>query len=192
MVKKTLIFIILILSITTANASVLIDSFRHENNLCFDGCHTRFSYFSDDADQICGNCHSYGLNVAKLESKHNPNICTGCHQINDKDTFHTVHRKVSCDTECHIVQNKKVSISTITLNKCESCHTMKIHTLHENNLSELCSTCHGSAVSSKTNIFSSSSSSSVGFSFDLKSDYKKYTLYEIFTTLVSNLKGEQT
>ena len=187
MIKKTLIFIILILSITTADASILIDSFRHATNLCLDGCHTRFSY----GDDVCGNCHSYGLNVAKLESEHNPNICTGCHPINDKDTFHTVHKEVSCDLKCHNVQDAKVSTATITLNKCESCHTMKIHALHQNNVSELCPTCHGSAVSSKPNIFSSSPSST-DFSFDLKSDYKKYTLYEIFLILISHFEGEQT
>ena len=190
MIKKTLIFIILILSITTVNASVLIDSFRHESNLCLDGCHTRFSYYSDDADEVCGDCHTYGLNVAELESKHNPNICKGCHPINDKDTFHALHSEVSCDLKCHNVQDTKVSTSSITLNKCESCHTMKIHTLHQNNVSELCPTCHGSAVSSKPKMFSSSPSST-DFSFDFKSDYKKYTIYEIFLTLMSNFKGEE-
>ncbi|MDF1531711.1 MAG: hypothetical protein P1P72_05255 [ANME-2 cluster archaeon] len=174
-----LTFIILTFLITVADASVLIDSFRHESNLCTDGCHTRFPYGTED--EICGNCHSYGLNVPILESRHNPKICTGCHQVRDKQTFHMTHRDVTCDTKCHTLQGTKVNTPKIIISKCESCHTMKIHTLHENKISELCSTCHGSAVSAKTNVISSSTE----FSINLDSNYQRFTLYEIFKGLLS-------
>ena len=184
MKKILLVFIVFTILIPTSNASVLIDAFRHESNVCTEGCHQRFPAGGDD---VCGNCHSYGLNVPVLESQHNPNICKGCHSITDKNNFHMVHKEVSCDTKCHTVQNTKVSTPKNSFTKCESCHTMKIHTLHENKVSELCSTCHGSAVSSNTNPISASTMGSTTY---FAANYQKFTLYEMFKRLITELEGE--
>lgn len=185
-IKITIVFIILLLSITTAYAALDF----HKPNVCTEGCHQKFPY-SDEGEEYepCDNCHSYKLNVARLESEHNPNICKGCHLVRDKKTLHIVHKDVTCNAACHTVQDAKVSTPKITFTKCESCHTMKVHTLHQDKLSNLCSTCHGGAAGVTITTPSSSSSSSFAISNNTKTDYQRLTLYEMLKSLILNIEG---
>lgn len=189
MVKKilkiTIILFILIFFVKT------VDAFTHKPNLCTEGCHQKISFDYDD-DDLCDSCHSgYNKNMEQMKSNHNPRICKECHNVNDEKTQHTVHKDVDCSS-CHKVQGNKVSTpKNANFTKCESCHTMEIHTLHQDKASDLCSTCHGSTVSGK--ILPSSSTSKIStskISINTATDYLQFTLYEIFKMLIISLEGE--
>lgn len=110
---------------------------------CF-GCHEGIQMGDDD----CQGCHKYKLNVEKLESEHNPNICTSCHmgntlvEANERDIFHRGHNAVSC-TQCHSVDNATVITAKDSGFVCVSCHSSKVHSIHIENLGENCPLCHG-------------------------------------------------
>jgi len=161
----------------------------HSQLFCND-CHSgRFSYGATEDDE-CGNCHDYRdenakIDLNKLETQHNPKTCKICHSVTDVESFHMLHANVpdSC-TRCHTSTGNAVPDKTI--NECTGCHGGQIHVIHQDNLTNICSKCHGKNPNSAPagqSLFNSNALTSGIYAKVV--DYKQFTLYEIFQRILS-------
>lgn len=202
MKTKTIPIIILPLILLTttvygAELSISIASQpQHKGIVCI-YCHeTRGFSIGDHEDEGgCENCHSIKDNVIALEKAHSQK-CDKCHGIpQDKDSYHQMHKNVSCET-CHISGNKP----SVIMSDCEGCHVESfigignIHEIHKKKLDEICSKCHGTnPKSAPVTVYDTSVSGLIETKQTLTQrvyartiDYKKYTLYEILNKLYSS------
>ena len=186
---SAIIIIIFILFSAQISIAKLDIGYDHKPVVCFEGCHDTggFNYGATDVDN-CGDCHNYklpdgGINVPLMEEGHNPGICKVCHNIKDSGSYHILHENVngSCTT-CHGDNGKKPSKPW---NECNGCHGGKIHTIHQNNISQLCVTCHETRPALSPASSSGSSDVTTGI-YAAVINYKQFTLYEVFKRILSS------
>ncbi len=155
------------------------------------GCHAE-TIGAGYGDSECGNCHDYGLNVPKLQSEHNPKICTACHMGNtlvdasEKEIFHNGHNNVKC-TQCHTQDNFTVIKIESNGFQCVSCHGNQVHSIHIKNLDKACPLCHGSWARDKVY---KSNTASPSTSDSLKSsNIERFTIFAFIKNLIKAIFG---
>lgn len=162
----------------------------HKDIPC-NGCH---GLLGIDTGEDCGGCHKYKLDVAKLETFHNPNICIRCHMGNTlenasmKDIFHNGHNALQC-TRCHTEDNFTVIKIKNDGFKCVSCHGSKIHTIHIKNLDKACPICHGTWANDKS--YNTQSNSPSTNKTKENENVEKFTIYSLLKNLFDYLLGKR-
>ncbi|MCX9012527.1 MAG: hypothetical protein OIN66_15595 [Candidatus Methanoperedens sp.] len=154
------------------------------------GCHQE-TLGADSGNGECGNCHYYGLDVNKLQTEHNPKICTACHIGNttangdEREVFHNGHLAVNC-TKCHAEDNFTVLKIKSDGYKCVSCHGVDAHSIHAKNLNKACPICHGSWAAGK--IYNADGTN---FSSDKeeKDRLERFTIFNFIRNLFNALLG---
>lgn len=163
----------------------------HAQLICWN-CHSERFGFGEEEEGDCGDCHDYrdgtnnNLDIQKFEAQHNPKICKVCHVVKDINEFHKLHGNVtgSC-TRCHENDGNGVPDKTIT--ECGGCHGGQVHVIHKDNLTQICSKCHGSTpASNPISGLSSSTSELTAAIYARVVNYKQFTLYEVFTRILSS------
>jgi len=131
-----LIFLLILIPISSA---IQLD-INHKEVYCFN-CHGGSQGYSVGQDEYCGDCHSLYSGNQNFKEQHEAISCKGCHKTYSLETFHPVHKNISCNT-CHID-------NTLPDNKyydCLSCHISGLHSTH---LEKSCETCHQNTISPK-------------------------------------------
>ena len=188
MKKNSIILLFIVTFIFNAGIVKAENLDFHKPTPCF-GCHLEGIY-ADYGSVECGNCHDYYLDVERLESGHNPKICTACHMGNTlinastKEIFHNGHEAVNCTT-CHTEDNFTVIKMRNTGFECVSCHSTKVHSIHIKNLDKACPICHGSWAKGKVYIPNTPSSNT---SQEILK-FEKFTIFYIIKTLFNTLFG---
>ncbi len=181
-------FIIFILLITWSAKAEMPES--HTPVPCI-GCHLE-TLGADAGEVNCENCHYYGLDINKLQTEHDPKICTACHIGNttangdEREFFHNGHIAVNC-TECHVEGNFTALKMKNDGYKCVSCHGTDIHLTHAKNLDKACPICHGSWAAGKV-YQGGETSSSVNDSTD-KEKLERFTIFNFIRNLFNALLG---
>jgi hypothetical protein len=155
------------------------------------GCHLE-TLGPDAGDVNCENCHYYRLDINKLQTEHNPKICTACHIGNttangdEREIFHNGHSAMNC-TQCHVEDNFTVLKMKNDGYKCVSCHGTDAHLIHAKNLDKACPICHGSWAAGKV-YQGGGISSSANDSTD-KEKLERFTIFNFIRNLFNALLG---
>ncbi len=173
--------ILLLLLIPVAQATV------ERATLCIP-CHNNLGVDANPENIECGNCHNYltvdkTLNIQLFEEKHNPKICSECHQVKDANSYHQTHANVSCQN-CHGAEIVKPDIS---ISNCAGCHGGKVHDIHQSKIDKICSNCHGSRPGANPSGSASSNKEITASIYAKVVNYKQFTLYEVFKRILSSL-----
>lgn len=178
-ITMIIIFISFILPVSAEEGQML--------PVCTNGCHTeRGISYGITEENWCGSCHQYVsksvINIPAMEENHNPKTCSLCHNVGEPSTFHTLHVNVtgSCN-RCHGESGSAKPDKSF--NNCAGCHGGRIHNIHEENLGELCTTCHGKTPQNPPE------NPIAGFQAANKLytkviDYQQYTLLELIKSLL--------
>ncbi len=190
--RKTasLYLLIFILLITWSAKAEMPDN--HKPVPCI-GCHqeTLNAEAGNVGNDECGYCHSYGLDVKKLQAEHNPKICKACHMGNtianasEKEIFHNGHNAVSCK-RCHTEDNFTIIKIKSDGFKCVSCHGTNVHSIHIKNLDKACPICHGSWAKGK--VYQGLEAPSADIS-EKKEKYEGFTPFYFIRNLINRLFG---
>ncbi len=155
------------------------------------GCHQEtLDAYSGKGE--CGNCHYYELDVDKLQTEHNPKICTACHIGNttangdEREIFHNGHTAVNC-TQCHVEDNFTVLKIKNDGFKCVSCHGTEVHAIHAENLGKSCKICHGSWAAGK--VYQGEGVSSLTNSSGENERLERFTIFNFIRNLFNALLG---
>lgn len=184
---KVLFLIFAFLSIMAVRAE---DFSWHKPTPCF-GCHAE-TLGADYGSEECGKCHDYGLNVDRLQSNHDPNICKACHMgktvvnASEKEIFHSGHNEVKCAI-CHTEDNFTVIKIKNKGFECVSCHGNQIHTIHIKNLNNACPICHGSWAKGK--IYSANAISTSANTSLTNSKIEKFTIFALLKDIINVFLG---
>lgn len=190
--KKVELILIIFLILLSAGLVKAEDFSWHKPTPCF-GCHAEtlgVGYGSGE----CGDCHDYRggtlVDVPRMESNHNPKICTACHMGNTmvnasmKEIFHNGHNNIEC-TRCHTEDNFTVIKIKSNGFVCVSCHSNKVHSIHIKNITKICPICHGSWANGKVYIPNTTSSNTSQETPKLE----KFTIFYFIKTLFNTLFG---
>lgn len=185
---RAIIILIFILPSAQISSAKLLISSGHKDVVCLYGCHDTGGFnFAIQNDDECGDCHNYvsnnKLDIPKIEAEHNPKTCKVCHKVKDANSYHILHENIngSCMT-CHGDNGKKPGKPW---NECNGCHGGKIHIIHQNNISQLCVTCHETRPALSPASSSGSSDVTTGI-YATVINYKQFTLYEVFKRILSS------
>lgn len=189
---RTILISLLILLIFI-HVSSATPQFPHKNIYCFNNCHGERGYsVGDNGGDDCGNCHTLYINNPNFIQQHEPKTCKVCHNITNKDSFHSFHtsKNISCST-CHIDN----TIPDNTYSNCLGCHIPELHTIHEN---KSCKICHEITIPQKIVITENTTknisllSNNTKFINTTKTivNYKKITIYEILSNLYRQIRDD--
>ncbi len=190
---KTAPYLIIFILLIVGSAKAEIPE-SHKPVPCI-GCHQETlgaDFGADSGKGECGNCHYYGLDVNKLQTEHNPKICTACHIGNttangdEKEIFHNGHTAVNC-TRCHTEDNFTVLKIKSDGYKCVSCHGTEVHSIHAKNLDKSCPICHGSWAAGK--VYQGEGVSSSTNSSGEKEKLERFTIFNFIRNLFNALLG---
>ncbi len=187
--KIELLYILIFILFITGYAKAEMPE-SHKPVPCI-GCHQET--LGPDAGEVnCENCHYYGLDVNKLQTEHNPKICTACHIGNttangdEREIFHNGHSAVNC-TQCHVEDNFTVLKIKSDGYKCISCHGTDVHLIHAKNLTKSCPICHGSWAAGK--VYQGEGASSSTNSSGENEKLERFTIFNFIRNLFNALLG---
>ncbi|SNQ62292.1 hypothetical protein MNV_660030 [Candidatus Methanoperedens nitroreducens] len=187
--KNVLLYILFFIILISGYAKAEMPA-SHKPVPCI-GCHQE-TLGADSGIGECGNCHYYGLDVDKLQTEHNPKICTICHIGNttangdEREIFHNGHTAVNC-TQCHVEDNFTVLKIKNDGFKCVSCHGTEVHSIHAKNLGKSCKICHGSWAAGK--VYQGEGVSSSTNSSGEKERLERFTIFNFIRNLFNALLG---